>query len=130
MKAAALGLALLVGASPCVAAEENWSAPNAVTECELVLAIWTQYWNQAPGRSLRQIPYVVQPLDCAWNVDADENTSASFSSPVLTHYGRTASIQVGRIYGPTSNMYDCRLIKIGDYWRVNECVVIGIGDSF
>lgn len=126
MKAALIALA--AGLSPVAATAQDGADSNAM-QCELTLAIWTQFWNEAPRRSFLLASGAAELLNCAWNEEANAQAPGMFSSPTLTEAGNVASLQMSRDYGGHSNLYHCRLAREGDYWRLVECEIVGIGDA-
>jgi hypothetical protein len=124
VKAAVLSV-VLAAAWPQTAVANEGSA----TTCELVLAIWTQFWNEAPRQSFLIKPGAAEPMDCAWNAGANTRAPGSFSASSFSDGGNAASMQMNRNYGGHSDMYHCSLARDGDYWRVSECEAIGIADA-
>jgi hypothetical protein len=126
MKAAILSVVLLGASGPQAAVANEANS----TQCDLVLAIWTQFWNEAPRRSYLMNPGTAELMSCAWNAHSNELVPGFFSPATFSDRGNTASIRMFRDYGAHSEFHLCVVERTGDYWRLRECQTYAIADMF
>ena len=120
-------VAILLGALATESAAQSTRAEQ-LPICNMVLAVWSQSWNEAPQRSFDQSTNA--PLECSWNSSANDRSKALFSWPVVSNDGRSAHISAARDYRASGTMYICNFTRDGDQWRLNTCDSTGVFDSF
>jgi 16S rRNA processing protein RimM len=125
---AVLCVALLAGA--LTGAAQASEEPDGSVQCELALAIWTQAWNETPRQSFNLVPGAQELMDCAWNTDRDDGSTANFTIATIGDGGRTARLQASKNTRLHGEIYDCALTRTGGRWRVVRCRFIATWDAF